>query len=102
MGRGGVIALACYAAIAFAFTSRVHLHGCLSRVMSERTGRSAASTVKKDSKMPINDPNPRDKPAKRKPKFGGPTMLLLVAGAIFIAGLFIFFAGYGAVNSAAQ
>lgn len=52
--------------------------------------------------MPINDPNLHEPTAKRTPKFGGATMLLLVAGAIFIAGLFIFFAVYGAVNSAAQ
>jgi hypothetical protein len=53
--------------------------------------------------MPINDPNlQHETPAERPPKFGGPTMILLMAGALFIAGLFIFFAIYGAVNSAAQ
>jgi hypothetical protein len=53
--------------------------------------------------MPINDPNlQHETPTKRRPKFGGPTMLLLILGAIIIAGLFIFIAGYGAVNSAAQ
>ncbi|WJH38441.1 hypothetical protein N7E02_07400 (plasmid) [Aliirhizobium terrae] len=59
--------------------------------------------INKDSQMPINDPNLQHKtPATRRPKFGVPTILLLLLGAIVIAGLFIFFAGYGAVNSAAQ
>lgn len=53
--------------------------------------------------MPSNDPNlQHEPPATRTSKFGGPTMLLLLLGAVVIAGFFIFFAGYGAVNSAAQ
>jgi hypothetical protein len=34
-------------------------------------------------------------PERRKPKFGAGTMLLIAGGAIFIAGLFIFFVAYG-------
>lgn len=53
--------------------------------------------------MPLKDPSlQHETPTKRAPKFGSPTMLLLLLGAVVIAGLFIFFAGYGAVNSAAQ
>lgn len=53
--------------------------------------------------MPINDPNLQHEiPTKRAPNFGSPTMLLLSLGAIVIGGMFIFFAGYGTVNSATQ
>jgi hypothetical protein len=34
-------------------------------------------------------------PERRKPKFGIATMLLVACGALFVAGLFIFFVVYG-------
>lgn len=53
--------------------------------------------------MPINDPNlQHETPGGRKPKFGRATMLLLACGAVFVAGLFIFFVVYGAANSVAH
>jgi hypothetical protein len=71
--------------------------------MGTPTGSPCLLKVSKERAMPINDPNlQHETPGGRKPKFGGATMLLLACGAVFVAGLFIFFVVYGAANSVAH
>ena len=50
--------------------------------------------------MPTHEPNPRDyPPTGETPKFGRASMILIGCGALFAAGLFIFFVVYGIGHS---